>query len=104
MNKDTEVNREPLDPEAGIQEVEDAFVFNNQPPSTAQRTMCEHVETYARRLAFEIATVVPEGKHRTVAINNVLGAVLWARQGILTAREIEIKACCDGGCDCHPPK
>jgi len=93
MNKDTEVNREPLDPDAGIHEVEEAFVFNDNAPTQAQKAMCEHIEAYARGLAFEIATMVPEGKHRTVAINNVLGAVLWARQGILTARLVEVNVC-----------
>jgi hypothetical protein len=86
--KDREVIREPLDPAVGAREVEEAFQFNNC-PSEKQLKKCAHLEQYARGLAFEIAAVVPQGKFQTVAINNLLGALMWARQGILAECDVQ---------------
>lgn len=122
--KDREVIREPFDPAAPAQEVDEVFQFNTN-LTPAQAADCKHIEDYARGLAFDIAALVPPGKCQTVAINGIFGAVLWARQGIAGARQVELVeavqessepapalveggCCCardhnkDGNCDKHP--
>ena len=80
--------REPYSPENAIREVEEAFVFNNT-PTEHQVMRCQHIEKWGRSLAIEIASVVPEGKEKTIAINNVLAAVVWCRHAILLQPTIE---------------
>lgn len=92
MNKSCELPpREPYSPEASIREVEDAFVFSNH-PTEHQIKLCQHIETWGKALAVEIASLVPEGKEQTVAINNVLSAVMWCRHGIMKQPTIEFVA------------
>jgi len=86
-----EVTREPLDIAALVCETEREFQFTNGPLNETQLAACNHIEAFGRGMAQEIATVVPEGKERTIAINAVLTAVLWARQGI-TRRCVEVVA------------
>lgn len=92
MNKSQELPpREPISPETAIRDVEDAFVFNNQ-PTEHQVKLCQHIESWGKALAIEIASLVPEGKEQTVAINNVLSAVMWCRHGIMRQPTIEFVA------------
>lgn len=113
--KDQEVVRGPTNTASSIEdmsEIAEAFKFNYV-PDKEQVEACSYLGHLAKLLAKEIGRVVPDGKHRVVAINNVLGAVLWAHQGILSQRKVEFVAvgptpCCerdrdkDGNCDRHP--
>jgi hypothetical protein len=81
--------REPYSPKAAIEEVEQTFVFNNE-PTDDQLKMCRRIEIWGSQLAVVIAAVVPEGKSQMVAINNVQSAVLWARHGIINQPTVEL--------------
>jgi len=80
--------REPYSPQAAIEEIENAFVFNNSPTEN-QVKLCQHVEAWGKALSIEIASLVPEGKEKTMAINNVLAAVVWCRHAICRQPTIE---------------
>jgi len=89
--KSQEVQREPYSPQAAIEEVEETFVFNNA-PTDQQVKLCQHVESWGKALAIEIVSVVPEGKERLIALNNVQSAVMWCRQAIQRQPTIEFVA------------
>jgi len=90
MNKSCELPpREPYSPQAAIEEVEQTFVFNNA-PTEDQVKLAQHIETWGKALSIEIASVVPEGKEKTIAINNVLAAVVWCRHAIFRQPTIEM--------------
>lgn len=92
MNKSQELPpREPYSPQAAIEDVESNFVFNNA-PTEHQVKLCQHIEAFGKAMAIEIASLVPEGKEQTVAINNVLSAVMWCRHGIMRQPTIELVA------------
>jgi hypothetical protein len=80
--------REPHSPQAIIEEVEQTFVFNNS-PTTDQVKLCQHIESWGKAFSIEIASLVPESKEQTMAINNVLAAVVWCRHAILRQPTIE---------------
>jgi hypothetical protein len=80
--------REPYSPRAVLEDIEQTFVFNNA-PTPDQVKQCEHIEGWAKVLSLEIATQVPEGKEKTMAINNVLAAVVWCRHAIFRQPTIE---------------
>ena len=87
---DKEVDRPPVDEDLAVQEVNDDFNFGPATLSEGQRLALSRLEKYGKDLAYEITALVPEGKYRTVAINNVLGAILWARHGIVSSGEVEL--------------
>jgi hypothetical protein len=89
IQKDQEVQREPYSPQVTIEEVEKTFVFNNA-PTPDQVKLCGHIEMWGKALCVEIASVVPEGKEQTIAINNVLAAVIWCRHAIQRQPTIEL--------------
>jgi hypothetical protein len=80
--------REPYTPQATIEEIEKTFVFNNA-PTPDQMKMCQHIECWGKALSIEIASLVPEGKEQTMAINNVLAAIVWCRHAICRQPTIE---------------
>lgn len=94
MNQNTdniEVTREAVNLADAVREVEQEFQFSSTPLTNAQAAACNHIEAFGRGMAQDIATMVPPGKEQTIAVNAVLTAVLWARQGI-TKRTIEMVA------------
>jgi hypothetical protein len=87
--KDQEIPlREPHSPQVVIEEVEQTFVFNNAPTEN-QVKLCQHIEAWGKAFSIEIASLVPEVKEQTMAINNVLSAVVWCRHAILRQPTIE---------------
>lgn len=81
-----QVYREPISPEQIKQEINDTFTFN-VPLSAEHATSCEKVQKACQSLADLIVQEVPEGRERTVAINNLLSAALFSRHGI-TRRQV----------------
>lgn len=84
----TQIEREPLNPEKIRQEIEDTFVFN-PPLSSSSAAACAKIQNACKELALLIAYEVPEGKEQTIAVNNLLSVALFARQGI-TRRQIAV--------------
>lgn len=76
-----EVLREPWSPEDDIRHVEEAFQFNNE-PTEAQKVAMQHLEDWGKAFAIELAGILPEGTAKQIALNNVLGAVVWAKQSM----------------------
>ena len=107
MSKNEEVQREAWSPEKDIMAVEEQFQFNN--PTEEQQKVLGHIERWGRTFAAELASLLPEGTAKQVAINNVMGAILWSKQS-LTHRFTEIVVVCnrdtdgdgDGNCHVHP--
>jgi hypothetical protein len=85
---DEQVNRKPLDTVEIAKEIDEMFTFNN-PKTVEQIESCQKIQKSCKNLAQLIIANVPEGKEQTVAVNSVLGAALWASQGI-TRRQITI--------------
>jgi hypothetical protein len=90
MKTDSEVIRQPVVLDDIRQEIDDVFVFN-PPMSLAHQQSCEKIQTASKALAQVIAEEVPVGKEQTIAINNLLSAVLFARHGI-TKRQVMMMA------------
>lgn len=86
----TETVRQSENIEQVKQEIQDVFVFN-APMSMEHLISCEKIQNACKALAQAIADEVPEGKERTIAINNLLSTALFARHGI-TRRQIHIGA------------
>lgn len=82
----TQVNREPVNPEQTQQDIDDIFVFR-APISQEHSDSCQKVQQACKDLAKLIAQEVPEGKEQTIAINNLLSTALFARHGI-TKRQV----------------
>lgn len=82
QNQDREVELRPNSIDEAKKEINESFVFGES-ALPGQAEACRSLEAQAHDLANSIAELVPEGKCRTVAINNILGALLWARHGIL---------------------
>lgn len=95
MSKSQEVQREPWSVEKDITDVEERFQFNE--PTPAQKAVIAHIENWGKSFALELASLLPEGNAKQVAIGNVMSAVLWAKQS-LTHRSVEIGVCgCPAG-------
>ena len=82
----TEVYREPTSPTQIQQEIDDTFVFN-APMTQENANSCQQVQNACKALADVIAQTVPEGKERTICVNNILSCALFARHGI-TRRQV----------------
>jgi hypothetical protein len=80
------VYREPISPEQVKQDIDDVFVFNS-PMSQEHATSCEKIQAACHQLARVIADEVPEGRERSIAINNLLAVALVSRHGI-TRRQV----------------
>ena len=84
------VNREPINLEDVRAEIDE--IFNIQNPATVDQLLaCNHVQELCHQLAQAMTELVPEGRERLIAINNILAAALWARHGI-TRKQIVICA------------
>jgi len=102
-----EVTREPWSYEADVAAVEDQFQFHQ--PTTLQQETLASLRRMGLTFAIELANTLPEGTAKQVAINNVMGALLWAQQS-LTHRQVEVIVAVpckldtdgDGNCPVHP--
>lgn len=89
--QDAEVIREPLDLEEEHKEIDELFAIRNT-ATPDQLESCEIVQKACRLLAHVITKHVPEGKERTIAVNNILSAALMARHGI-TKKPVAVVSC-----------
>lgn len=98
----TEVNREPaLTPQEINQEIDDTFTFNS-PISIAHAQSCEKIHLACKSLAQLVVTEVPEGRERSIALNNILSAALFARHGF-TKRQVALIAATPAPENCPEP-
>lgn len=86
----SQIVREITDPEQVKRDIEDVFVFN-APQSREVEASCQKIQTAIKQLALAIVDEVPEGRERTIALNNLLSAALFSRHG-LTKRQVAIIA------------
>jgi hypothetical protein len=82
------VEREPLDPKAVHQKIDDLFTFN-EPLTEERRQACQQMSEACQKLAHLIAEKLPEGIEQTVCANSLLSVALWARHGV-TRRQVDI--------------
>lgn len=82
------VAREPVNLTEIQQEIEDVFVFR-APISQQHSESCQKIQQACKALSQLIVEEVPEGKERTIAVNNLLSVALFARHGI-TRRQVLI--------------
>lgn len=86
----TEVYREPVNPNQLKQEIDDVFVFN-RPMTQENAASCARVQNACKVLADIIVQEVPEGRERIVCVNNLLSTALFASHGI-TRRQVMLVA------------
>ena len=85
---DETVDRKPLNLDELILEIDEVFTFRS-PSTSKQQDSCQHIQSCCKALAMAIVEMVPEGKEQVIAVNNLLGAALWASHGI-TKRQVTI--------------